>query len=111
MKRHWDWIVVGSIVIAAAALIATFIGWNRTDIKEVRGEVQTLAGESRASSAEILRILFEIKTNTAVTHVKAERNEKDIEKLSSDVEIVKSSIHDLGHKIEKSPHASVKESQ
>ena len=132
MNRHWDALAVAGVVVAAAALMVALILSNSSeidevrtslgsdidgvrtslgnDIKNVRGEVQTLAGESRASSAEILRILFEIKKNTAVTHVKAEHNEKDIEKMSSHMERLGSRVHDLDHKVDANSVDSAEES-
>ena len=100
MKRHWDTIALGSLVIAVAGFMAISIGWNRDNIREVRGDVKALSEEFRGSTDRIIDTLSEIKANTAVTRSEVDRNKEDIKKATSLVHDLKLDVQELGHQVE-----------
>ena len=101
IKRHGDTIALGSLVIAVAGFMVISIGWNRDDIREVRGDVKALSGEFRISTDRIIDALSEIKANTAVTKSEVDRNKEDVKKATSLIHDLKLDVLELGHQVEK----------
>ena len=104
MKKHLDAIVVAGVVVAAFGILVSYSHSNRTEIGQVREglgkEIQEVRDDVRTSTDRIIGVLHTIETNTAITRVEVEHNKDDIKKLDSDVDVIKSDIHDLGHRID-----------